>query len=103
MSKSIAKQVANDVDDAFDDVVHNLKKMAKHLSEDAGDALAKTASALAHSAVDLVEEAKIQSRTLADKTGKEVREHPGATAAVAVAAAAAALIGLAIAQRRKPA
>ncbi|RYF88506.1 MAG: DUF883 family protein [Caulobacteraceae bacterium] len=100
MSKSIAKQV-HDIDDVFDDVVHNLKKMAKHLGEDAGDALSKTAASVAHSAVELMEDAKAQSKVLAEKTGKEVREHPAATAAIA--AAAAALIGLAIAQRRKPA
>jgi hypothetical protein len=34
-------------------------------------------------------------------TGKEVREHPAATAGIATAIAAAALIGLAVAQRRK--
>ena len=101
MGKSIAKEVANNIDDAFDDVVHNLKKMVKHLSEDTGDALSKSATELAHSAVELLDEAKAQSKVLAEKTGKEVREHPAATAGIATAIAAAALIGLAVAQRRK--
>jgi ElaB/YqjD/DUF883 family membrane-anchored ribosome-binding protein len=101
MGKSIAKEVANNIDDVFDDVVHNLKKMVKHLSEDTGDALSKSATELAHSAVELLDEAKAQSKALAEKTGKEVREHPAAAAGIATAIAAAALIGLAVAQRRK--
>ena len=101
MGKSLAKEVAKDIDDVFDDVVHNLKKMVKHLSEDTGDALSKTATSLAHSAVELLEETKAQSKVLAEKTGKEVREHPAAAAGIATAVAAAALIGLAVAQRRK--
>jgi ElaB/YqjD/DUF883 family membrane-anchored ribosome-binding protein len=101
MGKSIAKEVANDIDDVFDDVLHNLKKMVKHLGEDTGDALSKSATALAHSAVELLEEGKAQSKVFAERTGKEVREHPAAAAGIATAIAAAALIGLAVAQRRK--
>ena len=101
MGKSLAKDVANDIDDIFDDVVHSLKKMVKHMGEDTEDALSKTASSLAHSAVALLDEAKAQSKVLAEKTGKEVREHPVTTAGIATAVAAAALIGLAVAQRRK--
>ena len=52
MGKSLAKEVANDIDDVFDDVVHNLKKMVKHLGEDTSDALSKSATALMPSTRD---------------------------------------------------
>lgn len=101
MGHSIAKEIAKDVDDVFDDVVHNLKKMARHLGEDTGDTLSDTAAALAHSAVQLMEEAKAKSRTFAAKAGKEIQAHPAETAAIA--AAAVAMIGLAISQRKRKA
>lgn len=99
MGRSISKDIAVDVEDVFDDVVHNLKKMARHLGEDASDSLSKTAADLAHSAVDLMEEAKVQSKAFADKAGQEIRAHPAETAAIA--AAAVAMIGLAISQRKR--
>ncbi|MBI1407439.1 MAG: hypothetical protein GC145_15105 [Caulobacter sp.] len=98
MGRSISKEIAGEVEDVFDDVVHNLKKMARHLGEDASDTLSGTAAALAHSAVHLMEEAKAQSKTFAAKAGQEIRAHPAETAAIA--AAAVAMIGLAISQRK---
>ena len=82
----------------LEDVVHSLKKMAKHLKADAGDSLSKAAADLTQSALDLAEQAKAESKALARKAGQEIREHPAATAAVA--AAAVALIGLVVARRR---
>lgn len=101
MSKSPVKRMSEDAGDVIDDVVHNLKQMATHLGEDTGDKLSQTAAALAHSAVELAEEAKTRSKDLAKKAGEEVREHPVATAAIA--AAAVALIGLAVARRKRDA
>ncbi len=97
MGKTVAKQIANEVDDVLDDVAHNLKKMARHLSEDAGDALSASAAALAHSTVSLIEDAKARSKVVADKAIEQVREHPAATAAIV--AAAVAVIGLALSRR----
>ncbi|MFN3523346.1 MAG: hypothetical protein ACK4YQ_13945 [Phenylobacterium sp.] len=99
MSKSSVKRLSEDAGDVIDDVVHNLKELTTHLKDDAGDKLSQTAVSLAHAAVELAEEAKVRSKDLAQKAGQQVREHPAATAAIA--AAAVALIGLAVASRRK--
>jgi len=101
MTQSVVNQIAEDIDDVFDEVVKSLKKMTRHLGEDTGDALSNTAVALSRSTVDLIESAKAQSKSLATKAGKEIREHPAETAAIA--AAAVALIGLAISQRKQKA
>lgn len=98
MSKSVAKQISNEVSDVLEDVVHGLKKMAKHLKADATDALSKTAMTLTESAVELAEEAKAQSKAVVRKAGEEARQHPAATAAIA--AAAVALIGLVVIRHR---
>jgi ElaB/YqjD/DUF883 family membrane-anchored ribosome-binding protein len=90
--------IKEDVGDAYGDVVRSLKNMTKHVVEDPGDALSKSAAALMHSAVELAEQAKAQSQAAAKKIGEEVREHPAATAAIV--AAAVALVGLALSQRR---
>jgi len=101
MGKTSVKRLTEDAGDAIDDVVHNLKELAGQLSEDAGDKLSQTAVSLAHAAVELAEEAKVKTKAVAKKAGEEVREHPAATAAIA--AAAAALIGLAVARRKRDA
>lgn len=92
------KDIQEDVGDAYGDVVRSLKNMTKHVGADTGDALSKSAAVLMHSAVELAEQAKTQSQAAAKKVGEEVREHPGATAAIV--AAAVALIGLALTQRK---
>lgn len=98
MARTITKRISSEVDDLLDDVAHNLRKMAKHLSEDADDALAASGAALAESTVTLIEEAKVRSRKLAGKAVAQVREHPAATAAIA--AGAVAVIGVALARRK---
>lgn len=97
MSKSVTQEISNEVGDVLEDVVHSLRKMAKHLKADAGDALSEAATSLTQAALDLAEEAKAQSKAVVRKTGQEMRQHPAATAAVA--AAAAALIGLLLMRR----
>lgn len=101
MGKTAVKRLSEDAGDVIDDVVHNLKELASQLSEDAGDKLSQTAVTLAHAAVELAEEAKVKTKAVAKKAGEEVREHPAATAAIA--AAAVALIGLAVARRKRDA
>jgi ElaB/YqjD/DUF883 family membrane-anchored ribosome-binding protein len=101
MAKSKVKRLTEDAGDVIDDVVHNLKEMAAQFGEDTSDKLSQTAVSLAHAAVELAEEAKVRSKEVAKKAGQEVREHPVATAAIA--AAAVALIGLAVARRKKDA
>lgn len=98
MSKSIVNQVSAEAGDVLEDVVHSLKKMAKHLKTDAADALSNSAASLVDSAIELAEEAKAQSKAAVRKVGEEVREHPATTAAIA--AAAVALIGIIVAYRR---
>lgn len=97
MSKLLTKDVGREIDDTLDEVVHSLKKLAKHLGRDASDELSQTTAGLADAAVKLAAEAKTQGKALAKAAGKEVREHPAATAAIA--AAAVALVGLAVAKR----
>jgi ElaB/YqjD/DUF883 family membrane-anchored ribosome-binding protein len=104
MNKTITKRISNEVDDLLEDVAHNLRKMAKHLSEDAGDALSDSAGALAESTLTLIDEAKVRSRKVAGKAAQQVREHPAATAATAaIAAGAVAVIGVALARRKSSA
>ncbi len=98
MGKSLTPPNPETPADGFDDVVESLKKMRQHLGEDAGDAMSKTAVALAHAAADLAQDARAKSKTLASRAGQEICEHPAATAALA--AAAVALIGVAIAAKR---
>lgn len=97
MSKSLAKTIVRDVDDALEDVLHELKKAGVRLGDDAEDALSRAAARLTEAAHALATEARARSKTLADGTVREVKAHP--LAAAAVAATAAALIGLAIARR----
>ena len=97
MTKSVTRRIQSDVADTYDEVVRSLKKMSQHLAEEGGDAATETAVSLVRAAVDLIEQAKDQTRSLARKAGVQVKEHP-ATAA-AIAAAAIALIGLVVARR----
>lgn len=93
-------ETLEDVEKLFEDVVHGLKRMAKHFgndAEEAGDALAKTAAQLARATAELAEEARKESVDLAQRAGKEAKEHPATTAAIA--AAAVALIGFAMTRK----
>ena len=94
------KQLMTELSVDYDDVVHVLGRMTKHLGAHADDAVAESATAFVHSASDLAEKIKQRSEALAKKAGEEVREHPIATAALA--AAAVGLLGFAITHTGKP-
>lgn len=100
MSNKVAKRMQTDLSEGYDDVVRGLSRMTKHLSADTGDAVSKSATAFVHAAAELAEEMRKQSVVLAKKTGKEIQEHPVATATIA--AAAVGLLGYAVTHRRKP-
>lgn len=97
MSKSITKKIANEVGDVYEDVTHSLSKMIKHLTAEAGDQLSAKGVALVHAANELIEEARAEGGKIAAKAGKEAREHPATT--TAIAAAAVALLGVALSRR----
>lgn len=100
MTKPVTQKVADEIEDVYEDLVHSLRKAVRHLESDAGDELSARGVKLAHAAMSLVEEVKAETETLAKKAGKEVREHPATSAAIA--AAAVALLGVAISRRMQP-
>ncbi len=100
MTDNITKRMHADLSEGYEDVVHGLGRMTKHLGADAGDAVSKAAVTFVHAAADLAEQIKKQSAVLAKKAGKEIQEHPVATATIA--AAAVGLLGYAVTHRRKP-
>lgn len=93
MSKSVAKRIANDLDDALDDIGHELKKAGEAISEEARDNFTRVSTKLQRAARDFTAEARQQSRDLTDRAVTQARQHPAT--AVAIAVAAIALIGLA--------
>lgn len=88
-----------DMSKGYDEVVRGIGRMTQHLGADADDAVSKSAAAFVHAASDLAHNIKKQSAALAKKAGKEVSEHPVATAALA--AAAVGLLGYAVTHTRK--
>ena len=101
MSKSVAKKVAGNIDDAVDDVLSELKKAGERLGDEAEDNLSRAAVRLSDAAYALAIEARAQSKAVASGAVREVKAHP--MAAAEIAAAAAALVGLVIARRSKKA
>lgn len=101
MAKSIAKTLNTEAAELYDDLLHALRRLAKHLGEDTGDAVAQSASAMMHNLADLAGQAVDQSRDLARKAGEEVRRHPVTTAAIAAAAVAAVGVGVLAVQRAR--
>ncbi|WP_309646506.1 hypothetical protein [Phenylobacterium sp.] len=93
MSKSVAKRIAHDLDDALDDIGRELKKAGEAISEEARDNFTRVSTKLQHTAHDFAVEARRQSRDLTDQAVTQARQHPAT--AVAIATAAIALIGLA--------
>src|SRR3990167_5067781 len=93
MSKSVAKRIANDLDDALDDIGHELKKAGEVISDEARDNFTRVSAKLQRAARDFTVEARRQSRDLTDQAVTQARQHPAT--AVVIAAAAIALIGLA--------
>lgn len=100
MTDNLTKRMQTDLSEGYDDVVRGLARMTKHLGADAGDAVSKAATTFVHAAAELADQMKKQSVVLAKKAGKEVQEHPVATATIA--AAAVGLLGYAVTHRRKP-
>lgn len=82
-----------------DDLIQNLREMSEHLAKDTQDAVARTASAMAHSAAELVEQAREQAEPVIKGAAKEVREHPVTTAALL--AAAVGLMGYALTRHQR--
>lgn len=97
MSNTVFRRAGDEAADVYQDVVHSLRKMAKHIGEDAGDAMTKSGSALVHAASDFARQARDVSANAARDAGRQVRTHPAATAALALAAVA--VIGIALGQR----
>ena len=101
MVNNVSRRVAEDVGDVYQDVVHSLSKMARHIGEDAGDTMSKSGAALVDAASDFARQARETSVKAAKGAGRQMRTHPAATAALAIAAVA--VIGLALGQRTRPA
>lgn len=99
MAEPTADTKSSDMSKGYDEVVRGIGRMTQHLGADAGDAVSKSAAAFVHAASDLADNIKKQSAALAKKAGKEVSEHPVATAALA--AAAVGLLGYAVTHTRK--
>lgn len=99
MTDKVTKRLQTDLSEGYDDVVRGLARMTKHLGADAGDAVSKSATTFVHAAAELAEAMRKQSVVLAKKAGKEIQEHPVATATIA--AAAVGLLGYAVTHRRK--
>lgn len=97
MTKSVAKKIARNIDDALEEIVHELRKAGETVSEDAKENFTEAAAKLRHAAEVFVEEAKRESKELSQSAVKTVKSHPVETAAIA--AAAAALIGLLVIRR----
>ncbi|MBY0568821.1 MAG: hypothetical protein K2P70_16005 [Hyphomonadaceae bacterium] len=89
-----ARQLVTELSDDYDVVVKALGRMTKNIGDHGDDAVVESAKGFVHSASALAETIKKQSAELAKSTGKEVREHP--IAAAALAAAAVGLLGYAV-------
>lgn len=100
MTQTPADRMAADLTEGYDDVTRGLARMTKHLGADAGDAVTQAAADFVRSASSLAEEIRKQAQVLANHTGREIREHPVASAAIA--AAAVGLLGYAITHTRHP-
>ena len=84
MSKSIAKKVSHDVDEALDDVVRELRNATEAAGEDAEATLRRAAEALSKVAQKLAADARHQSKALTKSAVKEAKAHPVAATAIAV-------------------
>ena len=95
----MSKPITKTVDEALEDVMHELKRAARDVGGDIEDSIAKASEALNRAAHALADEARDRSTSLVQATTEEARRHPVAAAA-AIATAAAALVGLVVAGRR---
>ena len=94
----VSKRVLNEMSGDYSDVARALRKMTKHLGDDANEAVSEASRTFAHAASDLAEKIKTQSESVAKRAGAEVRERP--IAAIAIAAAVVGLTGYAIVRAR---
>jgi len=99
MSKSLARTVKHEVQDAVEDVAKTLRDAADNLSDDAEDAVAHAARVLRQAAQDLAERTPTEARRIAGKATLEAKAHPIATAAAVLSAAAALITLLGVARR----
>lgn len=99
MSEPTMDMKVKQLSKGYDEVVRGMGRMTQHLGADAGDAVSRSAAAFVHAASELAHNIQKQSAILAKKAGKEAKEHPVATAALA--AAAVGLLGYAVTHTRK--
>ena len=106
MSKSISKDLRQDVkdlredvDETLEDVARALRSAAESLADESEEAIAKAAAAVRKAADVLAEKAGKPARAMADRAVQEVKDHPIASAGAALTAAAV-LISLLVAERR---
>lgn len=94
MSKSPIAELADRVEDRFEDTIRDVKRTAGEVSADTQEALAAAALSLAHASQALIEEVNDRARQAGRYTVREVREHPIATTAIvlSVVAVAAAVL-----------
>jgi len=97
MAKSLAKKYAGDLEDTLEDVVDHLRTVAETTGEEAQDALARAAASVGQAAQTLAAQAREQSKVLAERGVRQVREHP--IAATALGVAVTALVGYLIVRR----
>ena len=93
--RSAFKHIADDLEDALNNVVRSLRRTAESLSGDASDAVSKTAADITRAS----EVARKYTTATAKRAAHEAQEHPLAVAAIITAAAA--LVALTIAARRE--
>lgn len=91
MTKSRIAHRLGEVEEALEDAVRDLRRVADGASEEAGAALARAASSVAHAGSSLAAHARDhsrviaeQSRVLAQRSARTVREHPRAATASAL-------------------
>jgi ElaB/YqjD/DUF883 family membrane-anchored ribosome-binding protein len=85
------------MDDALEDVLHEIKKAGEGIGDEAKATLTHTARRFKETARTFIHEARAQSRELSQEATNQVKAHP--LAAATAAAAALVLIGLALRHR----
>ena len=100
MSKSISKDLREDVkdlreniDETLEDVARALRSAAESLSDESEEAIARAAVAVRKAADALSDKAK-PAKAMADKAVQEVKDHPIVSAGAALTAAALLISGL---------
>lgn len=100
MTKSMTKKIVRNLDDALDEVLHQLRKAGEGVSEEARESFIEASVKLRHAAENVADEARREARHLTRSAIKEVRSHP--TEAAVLAVGAVALIGLLLVRRFQP-